>query len=273
MPIYIGDYLSATSRLTTEQHGAYFLLLMDYWKNGAPPDDDRVLTQITRMSPDAWSNAKSTLQAYFKVIDRHWKHDRVERELSESVARKVTASTRAKAGAAARWGATSTNNATSNTQAMPNTMLGDASSPSPSPSSLSLPLTTQKKAPSVQRPDGVLESTWVDFIKQRKAKKATITETALKGIEREALKAGLSLDAAMQEMCARGWAGFKAEWLTPTPSTGFNRVNGDVAALTTPSKRGRDPALLKIDEDMKNTAPPSPEILAKIKKALQGVSA
>lgn len=47
----------------------------------------------------------------------------------------------------------------------------------------------------------------------RKAKRAAITKTALQGIEREAQKAGLTLQAALQEMCARGWTGFKAEWL------------------------------------------------------------
>ena len=57
MPLYVADYLSATSRLTTEQHGAYLLLLMDYWKNGAPPNNDAVLAQITKLSPNAWSNA------------------------------------------------------------------------------------------------------------------------------------------------------------------------------------------------------------------------
>ena len=47
----------------------------------------------------------------------------------------------------------------------------------------------------------------------RKAKKAPVTEAAIKGIEREARKAGWSLEKALIECCARGWAGFKAEWV------------------------------------------------------------
>jgi uncharacterized protein YdaU (DUF1376 family) len=62
-------------------------------------------------------------------------------------------------------------------------------------------------------PDGVLESVWKDFVQQRKDKKAPITETALKSIDREARKAGISLNDALQEICARGWTGFKAEWI------------------------------------------------------------
>jgi len=63
-------------------------------------------------------------------------------------------------------------------------------------------------------PEGVLPEVWQDFVQQRKAKKAVITETAIKGIEREANKAGITLNAALQEICARGWTGFKAEWYT-----------------------------------------------------------
>jgi uncharacterized protein YdaU (DUF1376 family) len=54
MPFYVGDYLSATRRLTTEQHGAYVLILLDYWKNGPPPNDDGVLAQISAPFNVAW---------------------------------------------------------------------------------------------------------------------------------------------------------------------------------------------------------------------------
>jgi hypothetical protein len=62
-------------------------------------------------------------------------------------------------------------------------------------------------------PEGVSLEVWQDFVKQRKAKKAAITETAIKGIQREANKAGITLNAELQEICARGWTGFKAEWM------------------------------------------------------------
>ena len=62
MPLYIGDYLADTTRLTTEQHGAYLLLIMDYWRSGKLPDNDAVLMQITRLQPNAWSNARAMLE-------------------------------------------------------------------------------------------------------------------------------------------------------------------------------------------------------------------
>lgn len=205
MPIYIGDYLSATTRLSTEQHGAYLLLIMDYWKHGSLPNDDRVLAQITRMTPDAWSNARSILEGFFEVTDKHWMHTRIEKELENAKINKDVATKRAKAGAEARWG---NKNASSNAQAMPEQSLGDATSPSPSPS-------YKKDKKDIAQPDGVLDSVWQDFVKHRKQKKAAITETALKGIDREARKAGISLNDALQEICSRGWTGFKAEWVQP----------------------------------------------------------
>lgn len=63
-------------------------------------------------------------------------------------------------------------------------------------------------------PNGVSDSVWADFKKLRTGKKAPITDTALAGMVREAEKAGVSLEEAMTTCCERGWAGFKADWIT-----------------------------------------------------------
>lgn len=65
----------------------------------------------------------------------------------------------------------------------------------------------------VDTPSGVSESVFKDYLEVRKTKKAKWTETALKGLTKEAEKAGLSLQEAMELCCARGWVGFKADWV------------------------------------------------------------
>lgn len=70
----------------------------------------------------------------------------------------------------------------------------------------------KRKRTSVARPDGVSEQVWEDFSALRTKRRAPITETALKGIQREAEKAGITLEAALSTCCERGWQGFKAEW-------------------------------------------------------------
>ena len=68
----------------------------------------------------------------------------------------------------------------------------------------------------ISRPDDVEEQVWDDFLATRKANKAPVTQTALDGIRREAQKAGLTLEAALQTMCERGWRGFRADWMQTT---------------------------------------------------------
>jgi hypothetical protein len=67
-------------------------------------------------------------------------------------------------------------------------------------------------------PDGVSESIFKDFLEVRKGKKAKWTETALKGLQREANKANMTLQEVMVMCCERGWAGFKAEWVKDAPA-------------------------------------------------------
>lgn len=64
-----------------------------------------------------------------------------------------------------------------------------------------------------------------DFKQIRKAKKAPLTATAVKGLIRECGKAGLTLQAGIEMCCERGWSAIKAEWLAKP-------VNGQPATQT-----------------------------------------
>ena len=59
---------------------------------------------------------------------------------------------------------------------------------------------------------GIVGQLAEDFLKLRKTKSAPITETALKGFQREAAKAGISLSDAITIAIERNWRGFSASW-------------------------------------------------------------
>lgn len=64
-----------------------------------------------------------------------------------------------------------------------------------------------------------------DYLAIRKAKRAPLTRTSLDGLIREFQKAGLTVAAGIQLCAARGWQGFKADWLAndrKTTTTGGN---------------------------------------------------
>ena len=68
------------------------------------------------------------------------------------------------------------------------------------------------KPAKLSKPDEVDDQVWDDFMQVRKAKRSPLTATALAGIEREAAKAGIGLQQALEVCCESGWAGFKADW-------------------------------------------------------------
>ena len=105
MPIFIGDYLSDTMHLTTEQHGAYLLLLMAYWKNKGPlPNDDKHLAAICKMDADAWANAQALLRSFFETNgDNRLVSKRADKEIKRWCAKRKIQSEKGKKGASARW--------------------------------------------------------------------------------------------------------------------------------------------------------------------------
>lgn len=81
------------------------------------------------------------------------------------------------------------------------------------------PSKKQKTGAALPCPSDVDSQVWADWQVVRKAKKGgALTETALDGVRREALKAGWTLDAAIRECCARSWVGFKADWVASAPA-------------------------------------------------------
>jgi uncharacterized protein YdaU (DUF1376 family) len=143
MPLYVGDYLGDTQRLTTEQHGAYLLLILDYWRNGPAPDDDDVLQQITKLDRLAWKRHRPALARMFKIDGGEWHHKRIDKELASAADNAERRSSKARAAAQARWTDAPSNaqsNATgnaastapSNAPSMPEAMLGGCPPQSPS---------------------------------------------------------------------------------------------------------------------------------------------
>jgi len=106
-----------------------------------------------------------------------------------------------------------------------------------------------EKETETDTPEGVSIEVWDSFVKQRKARKAQITERVMKSIREQAKIAGWTMDNALNEIVVRNWQTFKAEWVMPKPSPA-DRVRLTVAPSNEP-----DPALIKIIEDAKKAAP------------------
>lgn len=123
----------------------------------------------------------------------------------------------------------------------------------PTPSSSSSSTSSKnKETTKVVTPEGVSVDVWNDFVALRKAKKAAITNTAIAGLQREAVKANMTLEQVMSTCCERGWVGFKADWMVGQAI----RVNPhDVATVTVPAPPNQDAALRKIAEDAKKATP------------------
>lgn len=73
--------------------------------------------------------------------------------------------------------------------------------------------TSAERKSKLEKPDDVTTQTWTDFTALRTRQKAPASATAIAGIRREADKAGWTLEAALGEAVARGWRGFKADWV------------------------------------------------------------
>ncbi len=81
-PKYIGDYTTATTHLSTEQIGAYELLLMTYYRKKGPLlDDDEQLAAITRLPLKRWLKHRPIIVEFFVIKDERWINKRADLEI------------------------------------------------------------------------------------------------------------------------------------------------------------------------------------------------
>jgi len=135
MPLYVKDYLASTSRLTTVEHGAYLLLLFDYWINGSLPNNNDVLLQITKQPKENLQVISGLLSRFFILNENNqWVNERIEKELLRATHNREIAKENGKKG-----GRPPNNNLQGNLPVNQRGNPKETSAPAPAPAPLSSP--------------------------------------------------------------------------------------------------------------------------------------
>ena len=199
---HIGDFIKATSRLTDSQAMAYLRLIWMYYDSEKPiPNDIDVLALQVGLPAD---QVHLLLRAYFRLEDGVWKHSRCDAELDEYRSFVGKKSLAGKASAEQR----------KNKRLTPVEQVLNECSTDVQLTNNHKPITNnQEKNTTPQRPEDVSDSVWKDWLRHRKGLRASVTETVINRIRKEADKASMPLESVFELMCARGWRGFEAEWV------------------------------------------------------------
>jgi uncharacterized protein YdaU (DUF1376 family) len=215
---HIGDFIKATARLTDGQTMAYLRLLWMYYDTEKPlkPDSKLLAFQIGATVEET----ELLLESFFWLADNGWHHTRCDQEIQDYHAFLEKKSNAGRASAERR----------KNSSATGVEQVLDSSSTAVQLTTNQQPLTnnqTKNKAVVTAAPDGVSQEVWESFLQQRKASRAVVTPTVVKKIAQEAQKAGWTLENALAECVARGWRGFKADWVAEKQAKNVGERNRD----------------------------------------------
>lgn len=228
-PHHIGDFNNATRHLTRIERSIYSDMIDLYYdtEHPLPADHKKLARRLLVVSPEELEAMQSVLDEFFTLGDDGYHNDRCDREIAAYREKSEKASNSAKA----RWSkdrtepakqseikddanalrAQSESNANQNQNQYTNTDVFVSSQDAPkNPKETGRDKTITQKQLSENH--GIDQQIAKDFLAIRKARRSPLTSTALSGIEREAAKAGVSLETAMRICVEHGWQGFKAEW-------------------------------------------------------------
>jgi uncharacterized protein YdaU (DUF1376 family) len=210
----IGDYRAATAHLSNEEDLAYRRLLDMYYdiESKIPLDTQWVARRI-RIEPAVVCDV---LNDMFIKQEDGWFHARCDDVIKQyhAMAEKNRAN--------GRLGGRKKNPVGIDSQPIVKATINDK------------PITINNKpirerATNVACPPDVSEQVWQDWLQLRKSKKASVTETVIKGARSEAEKLGWALERFLVEWCTRGSQGLKAEWVEkPNGLTKTGQMNRTV---------------------------------------------
>jgi uncharacterized protein YdaU (DUF1376 family) len=221
-PHHIADFDRATRHLNRIERSIYRDLLDLYYdtEQQINLDMQQVCRRIIARTNEESTAVEQVLNEFFTKTPTGWYHERCEAEIEAYRANTSQKALAGKASAEAkRLKKLQALNAASTTVEQPCDSVGtdfngDSTNHQPSTINQSTKVETRKRSPQVERPEGVDEQVWADWLQLRKAKKAPVTETVVKSANAEAAKAGLPLEVFLQIWCARGSQGLEASWLT-----------------------------------------------------------
>ena len=206
----IGDYRAATAHLTNEEDLAYRRLLDMYYDTEQKiPLDTQWVARRIRMEAHI---IKDVLNDMFVSHEDGWFHARCADVIQQyhAMAEKNRAN--------GRLGGRKKNPMGSDSQPIAKATINQE------------PITKNQiknKAVVTAAPEGVSPEVWDSFLQQRKASRAVVTPTVVKKIAQEAQKAGWTLENALAECAARGWRGFKADWVAEKQQKNVGERNRD----------------------------------------------
>lgn len=82
LPLWTDAYFADTRHLSTLEHGAYFLLLMEAWRRPSCslPDDDRLLARLAGLDPEGWKEVKPIVMDFWILSRGEWTQKRLKKE-------------------------------------------------------------------------------------------------------------------------------------------------------------------------------------------------
>ena len=209
-PFHIRDYLTKTRHLSLLEDLAYRRLLDAYYTEEQPlPSDPAQCARLIAMREHV-DEVTAVLNEFFTASENGWVNERCDFEITKYHAKADSA----RKANQSRWQSKPQKKTDQKTD-LKSDVVSDADQiPTSKP---------EKQRTGIVAPVGVEAEVWSDFVAVRKKRGALVTERVIQGIELEAKRAGISLNAALNECVVRGWQSFKADWyLKDKPKGGFD---------------------------------------------------